>query len=267
MRLHLGSGLIVAAAVASAPAWAVADVVFSDNFDSETVGTFPSTFTVTNTLPASMEAEVINTTSVSSPNSFQVGNPSNDAFELSRFFTATDLGDVESFTYGYQLNVTSIPNGSLDGNAGFTIALGSGSAGGYVYNLNGGGIRVFSDAGETNQYRLFDPSSGTILAGDIPINTFQEIEVVVTPTAVDGTTGTYQYFLNGTSLGTFNYIQGPTQTTINGVRITPNNGTGVDEDITFVLDDVFASTVVPEPGGVALLLGAAVPALLRRRGR
>src|SRR5688572_10897795 len=176
MRLHLGSGLIVAAAVAAVPAYAVADVVFSDNFDSETVGIFPSTFTVTNTLPPAMTAEVINTTSASAPNSFELANTSNDGFELSRFFTATDLDDVESFTYTYQLNVTSIPDGNTNGNAGFTIALGSGSGGGYVYNLNGGGIRVFSDAGETTQYRLFDPNGGAILAGDIPINTFQEIE-------------------------------------------------------------------------------------------
>lgn len=246
--------------VAPSSAYA-AGVLFSDNFDAETANTFPSTWAVNGTNPG-ITFLVTDSASVSTPHAFRISDPSNDGYEVARFFATTTVTDNASYEIAYQLNVTAIPNGATNGNVGFQMSLGQGTAGGgFVNGFNAAAVRVFSESGSTTQYRLFDPHGGAVFANNLAVGAFQDVRVTLTPSGPG--TGSYFYTVNGVQSATFNYAGAPT--TFNGFRVNSQLGTGADADVTFVLDDA-SIVAVPEPVGAALFV-TVLALFARRRGR
>src|SRR5262245_56144168 len=76
--------------------------VFFDNFDADTVGALPPTFTYTFNPGAPFSGVVVaDGTAPSTPNAFQVDNPSNQGFEVSRFFPTQHVQTVGGVRFGY----------------------------------------------------------------------------------------------------------------------------------------------------------------------
>jgi hypothetical protein len=257
-------GLTVLLASAAAPAVG-AVTVFYDTFDSETVGTFPSTFDTTIAGP-NVSIQVTDSDSVSPSNSVRLANPLNEFFETSRFFDHNNaangtlqVADLEFLELGYSLNVLSLPNGATTGNAGFTTALGQGSPGGYANSFSAGHARYFSMGADTSHYVLY---TGTAVgAANLNVGQWYDLLIRIEPDQAIPGSGTAEYFLDGASIGTMPYIGAPP--TINGLRISTANGTGDPQNATFLLDNVFVN--IPEPASLSLIAAAGGLMLLRRR--
>jgi len=222
-------------------------VGFYDTFDSETVGNLPSTWTVVAT-GGSNTFLTTNAASDSAPHSFQTASPNNEGYETARFFDPVSA--ATGYGFGYSLNVTNITDGATNGNAGFTITLGQGSPGGFVAGAPPTDIRVFSVAGSTSQYWLYQPTLGQV-SGPLNINSFFDVFVEIVPTSP--TDGTSHFYLNGYGPAYEIFAvpyTGFAGNPINGVRIDANTGTGTPGNNTYLLDNVF---VVPEPASFGLL--------------
>lgn len=212
-----------------------AGIVFTDNFDNEAVGSFPTNWSlINNTLPSNGVFGVTNnlSTAPSKPNVFQLFNPFNGGYEVARFFPDVTLTTGTTFVLRYDLSVFGMPNGTKDGDTGFTIALGKGSPGGFGAGFPGGDLRVFSDG-----IACVFTGGNARLANNVPFNHFSSIKIEVKASADNANTGTVSYFLNDRSMGTFEY-KTETNATINGIRIDPNVGLQLPEPVGFHLDNV-----------------------------
>lgn len=245
-----------------------AALLFSDDFDSDTVGTLATGWSVV-AAGAGTQFVVTNVPfASSSPNVFLHNNPNNAGFETARFFSGVNLSNMvasglEKLQVRYSLSVGAIPDGATTGNAGFTIALGQGTPGGFSGGFSGASLRVFSDAGTTNSWRLYEPANGVILTNNLQLDSFFDVFVEITPNPGKPNTGTVAYEFNGNPVGSFAYNSPSLD--INGLRIDPANGTGTNVPVAFSFDDVSVAAV-PEPSAaVSILLGLGALGILRRR--
>jgi hypothetical protein len=154
--------------------------LFFDNFDSDTVGVLPSTFTYTFNPGAPYSGAVVaDGTAPSTPNAYQVDNPNNQAFEVSRFFPIQHVQTVGGVRFGYSLNMTVLAADNSHGNIGPNFAFGVGSGGGYSEGFGGGSLRIIPSGG--THWLPYDPAQGFLTAA-LPLNTWHTIFVDFFPT-------------------------------------------------------------------------------------
>src|SRR5262245_11509308 len=106
--------------VVTMPRPAIGQVIFQDRFDTETVGSFPSTWTNAASGP---NAQIYVTNNIpgtpSSPNVFQfANNNTNESFTSIRQFPTYSLNTVSNLVINYKLNIATLPGG---GSLGFVI--------------------------------------------------------------------------------------------------------------------------------------------------
>lgn len=233
-----------------------ASAYFTENFDSEVVGTTPSTWGYVGNNGNGNALVVTNASSESAPNSLEIAEPHNSGYEAAKFYTPVSFAVGNDLLFRYSLDVVNIPNGAADGNAGFTIGLDRGSFGGMTGDTPPATLRIFSVANDTSQYYLY---GGSFILGPFPTNTFVDVLIQVTPT--NATDGTVAFSANGGTPDVIAYT-GNSGNPVNAIRIDSQGGTGADENITFRLDNV---SIVPEPASFILLALGVMSIFSRRR--
>jgi len=138
-------GLFLFASIASGA------TIFSNNFDADPTGAFPTNWTlINNSKPTNATFAVSRSSEApSAPMALQLANPQNGGYEVARFFPDVTLSTGVTLVLRYSLNVEKIPDGNASANTGFTICIGS------------RGVRVASGRGESGSHRV-EGSQGRI---------------------------------------------------------------------------------------------------------
>src|SRR5690348_10818314 len=101
--LAIAAHLVVGAQLMAFPV-----TIFKDTFDSETTGSFPSTWTNVFATSAS-QTVVTDALAPTQTKSFQIDNPNNVAYETHRPFAGVAL--TQDVRFEYDLLIVTIPNG------------------------------------------------------------------------------------------------------------------------------------------------------------
>lgn len=228
-----------------------AQYVFFDRFDSETVGTFPSTWTSVISPTYGQMIVTNNLNAPSTPNAFQVNNVSNEAFRADRSFSTVSLNTSSQVVVGFSIRVDFLTNFNSAG-AYIHLCNTSGSDEPFAFTrILGGGPGVWSLYNDyyTVTGGLAYPAQG--MSTGVWYNFRWEID----PSPTNAQTGQVRWYLNNSLVNTANiFITGASDTNFNRLRIR-DAGSPV---MNFSIDNVYMFTEVPEPSSLGLVVLAAL---------
>lgn len=241
-------GLTIAAAV-SATQPCAAD--FLDTFDSgETIDTLASTWVYQAGAAFDLANVVADADAPSSPNSFLFANTNNNSFEVNRQFTSVSLSSGASVKFS--IYVDEIPNNTIEGttgNRGFQFRVGaSGGTAPYGFSSTIAEMRFL--LGTATTFGLLNSKNSQYVVGPFQQDQWYDFEVRFT--ATDATSGTYQWYIDDSAVGSSFAYSGKSAIDQLGFSGVTGNGATSELNSTFYIDDVSASAV-PEPASLALL--------------
>lgn len=241
---------------------AMAQYIFIDRFDTDTVGTFPSTWTA-DTIGSSARIYVTNNIPgvPSSPNSFQVSNLStNEHFAMHRSFSTYSLNTVSQLVVNYSVNVTTIPQ---DGSLGFSIMPANSTAGEETFAA----LRAYKGSA-ANTWALQNYYDG-LVANNLSLSNWYKLRIEIDPSSTNAQNGVVRWYLNDSFVHTENFIvPSITRTNLDSFIVRDTFPTFIPHSVTtFHLDNVYLFAEIPEPSALTLMVPAALLLGWLRRSR
>jgi len=241
----------------------LAQYIFIDRFDADSVGAFPSTWTA-DTIGSSAKIYVTNGIPAvpSVPNSFQISNLStNEHFAMHRSFPTYSLNTVSQLVVNYSINVTTIPQ---DGSLGFSMMPANSTAGEETFAA----LRAYKGSA-ANTWAIQNYYDG-LVANNLALSNWYKLRLEIDPSSTNAQNGVVRWFLNDSFVHSENFVvPSITRTNLDSFVVRDTFPTFIPHSVTtFHLDNVFIFAEVPEPSALMLLVpGALLFALRRSRSR
>jgi hypothetical protein len=232
------------------------NTIYSDNFDSDTLGQLPSGWSGSRSgLPTvNNNAFVTNNISKSAPNSFKNTYTNAFSYDVTTSFPGVNLVQFDQgLSYSLDLNVESIANNNSEG---FRIGVDNN-----VHRLDAGSPRILREGTVWSFFNQFNGQN--FLSSGFNFNQWYNFRVDFSP--ISPTTGTAFWYMDGTLINTEPYTK-PDNTYTPNVHIfeildIPGNSA------TMYVDNVLIQAIIPEPSTVALLAVGGFVFFSRRRLR
>ena len=254
----LAGSLLIAGALRSE----AAVIIFTDTFDGQAVGSFPSTWTNVNSGPNSRIYVTNNIAGTpTAPNAFQFANlNTNETFEAWRQFPQYNLNTSSNLVLNYRLNVSVMPN---DFSGGFRI----GPANLPTQGEETFAIPRFTRGTMAGTFQILNFNSGLTITNNLPLNTWNDFRFEIDPSETNAANGVVRWYLNNNHYFTQNFnVPSPARTNINTFFVKETfPGFPPYPITTFYIDNVSIFAELPEPSALLLIGATGLAWVLRRR--